>query len=136
MRSKKKNGRPIMLEGKKTKHLKTRVTEAEYAMLSDQWRSLSIKESDFLRLKLFKPESILGKVNSAGLIMRLDELGSEIGRSGNNINQLARHANFLNKRGMLNPETVSKFNELFSDYILIFRDMEKGIRTLLRLFKA
>ncbi|GAA4196227.1 hypothetical protein GCM10022289_01620 [Pedobacter jeongneungensis] len=66
----------------------------------------------------------------------LDGIGAEIGRSGNNINQLARHANLLNKRGMLSIEVVNKFNELFSTYISLFRAMEKSTRELLRLLKA
>ncbi|WP_316762038.1 plasmid mobilization protein [Pedobacter aquatilis] len=133
---KKKNGRPLMLDGKRTRHIKARVTEEEYTLACKQWKSLSMNESDFLRLKVLDPNSVRLKVNPAELILSLDMLGNEIGRSGNNINQLARHANFLNKRGMLNTEIVVKFNELFSDYISVFREMEKGTRAMLRLLKA
>lgn len=132
----KKNGRPLKLEGKRTRFIKTRVSEEEYARARDLWLSLGLKESDFVRLKLLKASSVSIKLNAAEALKTLDNIGSEIGRSGNNINQLARHANFLNKRGMLSVEVVTKFNELFSTYISLFRDMEKSTRELLRLLKA
>ncbi|MCX2584312.1 plasmid mobilization protein [Pedobacter sp. MR22-3] len=132
----KKNGRPLKLEGKRTRFIKTRVSEEEYARARDLWLSLGLKESDFVRLKLLKASSVSIKLNAAEALKTLDNIGSEIGRSGNNINQLARHANFLNKRGMLSVEVVTKFNELFSTYISMFRDMEKSTRELLRLLKA
>ncbi len=132
----KKNGRPLKREGKRTRFIKARVSEEEYARASDLWLSLGLKESDFLRLKLLKASSVSIKLNAAEALKTLDDIGAEIGRSGNNINQLARHANFLNKRGMLSVEVVTKFNELFSIYISLFRDMEKSTRELLRLLKA
>lgn len=132
----KKNGRPLKLEGKRTRFIKARVSEEEYARVSNLWLSLGLKESDFLRLKLLKASSVSIKLNAAEALKTLDDIGAEIGRSGNNINQLARHANFLNKRGMLTIEVVSKFNELFLTYISLFRDMEKSTRELLRLLKV
>ncbi|QPH38658.1 plasmid mobilization protein [Pedobacter endophyticus] len=136
MSVKQKNGRPLMVEGKKTKHIKARVTEDEYTMVTNEWESLSMKESDYLRLMVLKPGSLKVKVNAQEVIRLLDQLGAELGRSGNNINQLARHANFLNKRGMLNAEIVVKFNDLFSEYISLFREIEKETRALLRRLKS
>jgi len=132
----KKNGRPLKLEGKRTRFIKARVSEEEYVQARDLWLSLGMKESDFVRLKLLNDYSVSIKLNAAEALKTLDNIGSEIGRSGNNINQLARHANFLNKRGMLSVEVVTKFNELFSKYISLFRDMEKSTRELLRLLKG
>lgn len=131
-----KNGRPLKLEGKRTKHIKARLTENEYSLVTNEWKSLSMKESDYVRLMVLKPGSLKVKVNAHELLRLLDHLGGELGRSGNNINQLARHANFLNKRGMLNAETVVKFNDLFSEYITLFRQIEKETRALLRRLKS
>lgn len=131
----KKNGRPLKLEGKRTRFIKARVSEEEYALIRSLWISLGLKESDFLRVKLLHSASVSIKVNASEVLKRLDDIGAEIGRSGNNINQLARHANFLNKRGMLSNEVIEKFNGLFSNYISLFREMEKSTRALLRLLK-
>lgn len=132
----KKNGRPLKLEGKRTRFIKARVSEEEYAKVSVLWLSLGLKESDFVRLKLLKVSSVSIRINAAEALKTLDDIGSEIGRSGNNINQLARHANFLNKRGILSADVVVRFNSLFSEYISLFRKMEKSTRELLRLLKA
>ncbi|MGN8056071.1 plasmid mobilization protein [Pedobacter sp. 22163] len=134
--TKKNNGRPLMLEGKRTRYIRARVSEEEYTLIRDFWISLGIKESEFLRLKVLKPSSVSIRLNAAEALKRLDDIGSEIGRSGNNINQLARHADFMNKRGLLSGEVIAKFNELFSCYIFLFREMEKSTRKLLRLLKA
>jgi hypothetical protein len=134
--TKKKNGRPLMLEGKRTRYIRARVSEEEYTLIRDFWISLGINESEFLRLKVLKPSSVSIRLNAAEALKRLDDIGSEIGRSGNNINQLARHADFMNKRGLLSGEVIAKFNELFSCYIFLFREMEKSTRKLLRLLKA
>ncbi|KRT17749.1 hypothetical protein ASU31_00170 [Pedobacter ginsenosidimutans] len=136
MGTKQKNGRPLKLKGKRTKHIKARVTEDEYSLATNQWKSLSMKESDYVRLMVLKPHSISLKVNAHEVIRLLDHLGGELGHSGNNINQLARHANFFNKRGMLNAEIVVKFNDLFSEYISILREIEKQMRLLLRELKS
>lgn len=125
-----------MLEGKRTRYIRARVSEEEYTLIRDFWISLGIKESEFLRLKVLKPSSVSIRLNAAEALKRLDDIGSEIGRSGNNINQLARHADFMNKRGLLSGEVIAKFNELFSCYIFLFREMEKSTRKLLRLLKA
>lgn len=125
-----------MLEGKRTRYIRARVSEEEYTLIRDFWISLGINESEFLRLKVLKPSSVSIRLNAVEALKRLDDIGSEIGRSGNNINQLARHADFMNKRGLLSGEVMAKFNELFSCYIFLFREMEKSTRKLLRLLKA
>lgn len=132
----KKNGRPLKLDGKRTRFIKARLTDEEYISLRNLWLSLGLKESDFLRQKLLTPSSVSSKINAVEVLKQLNLIGAEIGRSGNNINQLARHANFLNKRGMLSSEIVVHFNRVFTDYISIFRGMERATRELLRLLKA
>lgn len=130
-----KNGRPKNLESKRTRFIKARLTEEEYTSLRNLWTALGLTESDFLRHKLLRPSSFSTMINTSEMLSLLNLLGAEIGRSGNNINQLARHANFLNKRGMLSPDIVLQFNTLFTAYISIFRDIEKSTRGLLRLLK-
>src|SRR3546814_14351503 len=71
-------------------------------------------------------------VNTVELLTALDTIGAELGRAGNNINQLARHANVLNRQGRLAPEVVTEFNRLFTDYIRTQRQLEKNFRQLLR----
>jgi len=66
----------------------------------------------------------------------LDTLGSELGRSGNNINQLARHINTLKLQGRLEPGELSRFPALIADYIKYQRQIEQEFRNLMRLIKG
>jgi hypothetical protein len=63
-------------------------------------------------------------------------MGAELGRAGNNINQLARHANTLNKRGMLDETVIMEFNLLFREYALIRNETEKSLRQIIRLIRG
>ncbi|WPV02996.1 plasmid mobilization relaxosome protein MobC [Mucilaginibacter sp. cycad4] len=56
-----------------------------------------------------------------------------MGRIGNNINQLARHANVLKLQGTLHPTVVKHFETLLDDYIKIQRQLEISLRKIIRL---
>ena len=71
-------------------------------------------------------------INSKELIRNLDAIGAEMGRVGNNINQLAKHANILKLQGALNPLVAEKFNQLFEDYIQVQQMLEAALRKIIR----
>jgi hypothetical protein len=71
-------------------------------------------------------------INSKELIKFLDTTGAEMGRIGNNINQLAKHANTLRLKGVLHPEIINHFNKLFEDYILVQQNFEAALRKIIR----
>ena len=75
-------------------------------------------------------------INTKELMKVLDATGAELGRAGNNINQLARHANVLVKQGMLNQDIVCEFNILLGNYITVQQELEKNLRHLIRLMKG
>jgi uncharacterized coiled-coil DUF342 family protein len=71
-------------------------------------------------------------INSKELLKKLDWVGAELGRIGNNINQLAKHANTLKLQGQLSPLVIKKFNELFEEYILVQQSLEAALRSIIR----
>lgn len=71
-------------------------------------------------------------VNSKELIRYLDTAGAEMGRIGNNINQLAKHANTLQLQERLNPVIVNQFNRLFEEYIQVQKEFEVSLRKIIR----
>jgi hypothetical protein len=71
-------------------------------------------------------------INSKELIRYLDSVGAELNRIGNNINQLARHANVLKLQGGVSPSVIAQFNMLFEDYILAQRSVETALRKIVR----
>ncbi len=49
-------------------------------------------------------------------IQELHQIGTSLSRAGNNINQLAKHANGLNKIGCLNESIIDRLNIVLGDY--------------------
>ncbi|WP_428330358.1 plasmid mobilization protein [Mucilaginibacter sp.] len=130
-----KPGRPEKLTGKRTKIIKAKLTEDEFNQLLIIEKTLGINRMELIRTRvLHQSQKVL--VNSSTLLKQLDQLGGEMGRSGNNINQLARHANVLHNHGLLTESVVIEFNKLFQDYIRIRGDTEKTLGQIIRLIKG
>jgi hypothetical protein len=125
-------GRPVLLEGKRSKKIDARFTEDEYKVVLALEKELSIKKSDLIRRALLSnaPKVL---VNAKEMLRLLDAIGLELARSGNNLNQLARYANILNKRSMLSPVVVERFNYLFETYLSQQKDLDSSLRKVLRL---
>lgn len=126
--------RKVDADQTKTARFELRLTPDERDSFIALEKKLGINRSDIVRIRVLRETVPL--VADAGKILELlDSTGSEMGRAGNNINQLARHANVLNKRAMLGPLVISEFNDLFSQYILLQRKLDREIRQLLRLMR-
>jgi Bacterial mobilisation protein (MobC) len=60
-------------------------------------------------------------------------VGVDMGRCGNNINQLAKYANILKKRGMLSPVVIERFNVLFEQYLKNQQALDVSLRKVFRM---
>jgi len=130
-----KRGRPEKLTGKRTKIIKAKLTEDEFNKVLEIEKVLGINRMELIRTRvLHHSDKIL--ITGISLLKELDVLGAEMGRSGNNINQLARHANVLNNRGLLTETVLIEFNSLFRDYVRIRNDTEKALRQIIRLIRG
>lgn len=119
----------------KTRRFELRLSEVELQQFLELERFLGISRSDIVRIRVLKnSQGIL--INTKELMKVLDSTGAELGRAGNNINQLARHANGLAKQRMLNHEIISEFNILLTSYISVQQELEKIMRQLIRLMKG
>ena len=124
-----------MTSGKRTKIIKARLTEDEFKQVLIIEKALGLTRMELIRKRvLYNSSKVL--VNAVELLKQLDAVGAEMGRAGNNINQLARHANILNNQGLLTESVVREFNELFRSYIAKQQEMEKTIREIIRLMKT
>jgi cation transport regulator ChaC len=119
----------------RTKRFEMRLTEEEEKQLVNLEKQLGLTRSEIIRKCVLEKSGTL-IINSQNLLITLDTIGVELGRSGNNVNQLARHANVLNKRGLLNESVVKEFNKLFSEYTRIRNDTEKSLRQIIRLIRG
>src|SRR5258708_38289022 len=109
-------GRPQKLAGKRNKKIDARFTAEEYRVICELELTLGLTKTELVRQRLLSNAGLL-VVNAKELIVLLDQVGAEMGRCGNNINQLAKYANILKKRGMLSPVVIERFNVLFEQYL-------------------
>ncbi|MFS2185620.1 plasmid mobilization relaxosome protein MobC [Mucilaginibacter sp. Mucisp84] len=116
---------------KRIKKIDARFTEEEYKLVLEMENTLGIRKTDLVRNGLLKNGNAV-IINAKELIGQLDSAGAELGRSGNNINQLARHANRLAKKGLLSPVVVERFNSLLEQYLVNQKDLETALRKIVR----
>ena len=124
-------GRPQLLEGKRNKRIIARFTELEYREVTELEIELGVSKTDLIRMRILS-DAKKKVVNSRELIKYLDGAGAEMGRIGNNINQLAKHANTLKLKGVLNPAIITQFNALFEEYIQVQQRFEISLRKIIR----
>ena len=124
-----------MLAGKRLKKIDTRFTEDEYQIVCEMEKTLGLTKTELVRQRLLSNAGVL-VVNAKELIALLDQVGTEMGRCGNNINQLAKYANILKKRGMLAPVVIERFNVLFEQYLKNQQALEASLRKVFRMTGA
>jgi len=123
-----------MYEGKKDHAIKARLSAKELEQLVAIEQRSGMNRTELIRRALFS-----GTAAAPGLAevrRKLDEIGTELGRAGNNINQLARHANTLRLRGQLSEPVIVEFIVTFREYARIRRDTEQALRALIRLLRG
>lgn len=119
-----------MKDGKRTRKIDVRFTEEEFALVLKMEKTLGLKRTDLIRTRVLQSSQVI--VNARELIVQLDQLGAELGRIGNNINQLARYANILNKRALLSVQIIARYNKLLEEYIRIQQQLEITLRKIIR----
>ena len=123
-----------MGDGKRSFKIDVRFTEAEYRQVEQLEKQLGLKKTEMVRRKLLHDSKGLA-VNAGELMNRLDAMSLELSRSGNNINQLARYANRLQKRGLLSPSVIDEYIRLLrrheSDQMELALLFRKLIRSLI-----
>jgi hypothetical protein len=124
-----------MLAGKRNKKIDARFTEDEYAIICKLEKTLGLTKTELVRQRLLSNAGLL-VVNAKELIVLLDQVGAEMGRCGSNINQLAKYANILKKRGMLSPVVIERFNVLFEQYLKNQQALDASLRKVFRMTGA
>jgi len=125
-------GRPVLLEGKRSKKIDARFTEDEYKLVLALEKELGISKTDLVRRGVLNNAPAV-LVNAKEMLRLMDSIGLELARSGNNLNQLARYANILNKRSMLSPVVVERFNHLFETHLQQQKELAIALRKTLKL---
>ncbi|MBS1527595.1 MAG: plasmid mobilization relaxosome protein MobC [Bacteroidetes bacterium] len=127
----KAKGRPPLENGKRDKRIDTRFTQAEIEQIEAMEQTLGVCRTDLIRQRLLGNRKA-HVVNASALLLELDKIGAELARAGNNINQLARHANTIRLRGDLPSSLVTAFNGLMEDYVGKQAALEVSLRKIIR----
>jgi Bacterial mobilisation protein (MobC) len=128
---KKLSGRPQLKVGKRSKKIDARFTEDEYKQIVALEVELGISKTEVVRMCVLNDAGKI-VINSKELLKQLDSIGAEMGRVGNNINQLAKHANTMKLQGALTPPVAIKFNDLLEAYIRVQQSLETALRKIIR----
>lgn len=128
-------GRPPLVSGKRIKKIDVRFTQEEFDFVIAMEKASGMKKADLIRKKLLlEGERML--VDSKAVLNGMDEIGVELAKAGNNVNQLARYANILNKDGLLSAVVVDRFLLELQKYNKIKMDLERLMRKLIRLISS
>ena len=130
----KKGGRPPLKEGKRTFKIDVRFNETEHQSVVELQKTLGISKTQLIRMRLLENNNAV-VLNARQAMEGLDKVGAELGRSGNNINQLAKHANQLRKRNLVTPDILEHFNILFEEHLAIRKELETALRVMIRLLR-
>ena len=127
--SRNKGGRPIKHEGQKIKQAHLRLTEDQHSILSKLEKETGINRTDLFVKRVLENQSF---VITTDVICALSEIGGELGRVGNNINQLAKHANSVSKNNALSPAIFEEHNRLLGKYLKLQDEIHKVFRQMYR----
>ena len=127
----KRKGRPPKKEGKRTFKIDVRFTEEEYKLILAMELALGTSRTKLIRSRLLHNGTKV-VINAKDVIRELNEIGAELGRSGNNLNQLAHYANILNQKNILSPVVVERFNLLLESYLKSRTELDSSLRKIIR----
>lgn len=131
MKNRKANRKSLSNE-QRNRRFELRLSEAERAQFFELEKALGLSRADIVRIRVLQHSKKM-LVNTTEIMKLLDGIGTEIGRSGNNINQLAKHANSLQQQGMLHSAIMRDLAPLLTEYIRLQRKLEQSVRRLIRL---
>ena len=128
----KRKGRPLKTAGKRTFKIDVRFTEEEYKLISEMERTLGISKTQLVRSRLLENGGRL-IINAKAIIAELNQIGIELGHSGNNLNQLAHYANVLKLKNILSPVVVARFHLLLEGHLKSRTELDTSLRKLIRI---
>lgn len=128
----KRKGRLPLTEGKRTFKIDVRFTEEEYKLITEMEQALGLSKTQLVRSKLLH-NGTGTVINAKKLIGALIALGNELGRSGNNINQLAHYANALKLKEILSPVVAERLELMMEDHLRSRTELNTTLRKLIRM---
>ncbi len=130
-KTRKKSGRPAKVN-RRERRIFIRLSHEELERLLFLENETGSNRSSLFRTMVLNNSNKVF-LNARELLKMLNVISGEIGRIGNNINQLARYSNIVSKSSNVSAGVVTNFNELMMEYLLIEQDLHKAFRDIYRL---
>jgi hypothetical protein len=108
------------------------VTAEERLIIEDQKRALGLTWSGLARKCILK-ETELKLLSSRNILDMLDSVGQDLGRSSQDIQQLAAWITSQTREGHLAAQAADKYNRLMQEYIRSQKSLEAAIRQIVRM---
>ncbi|MGV8135975.1 MAG: plasmid mobilization relaxosome protein MobC [Mangrovibacterium sp.] len=125
-----KGGRPKLEDDKKkSAAFLVKCRQSEHSMIKSTAKGYGLTVTEYVLRKSFGEKLTFNHVE---LLKELHQLNLELARAGNNINQLAKYANTLNKVGKLRPEIADKLHAVLSSYLQKQDEVRITFRKLIR----
>ncbi|WP_139222303.1 plasmid mobilization protein [Pedobacter suwonensis] len=131
-RKNKQVGRPFLKDGKRNKRLSVRFSEEEFIFILSLEKLLGLKRTDIIRKRVLEVNVAL-IFDGRSVLASIDQIGLELSRTGNNINQLAKYANILNKQRVLSPVIFTRYSKELDKHSLLLKNLNLEIKKILKL---
>ncbi|MGV8135036.1 MAG: plasmid mobilization relaxosome protein MobC [Mangrovibacterium sp.] len=119
-------GRP---EENKTAEIKIRCLLQEKEEIIRRAKTYGLTVTDYVLKKCLDKKIVFNHIE---IVQEIHQLNLEMARAGNNINQLAKYANTLQKVKRLKPEIANRLNTFMTDYLQKQDEIRKVFRKLTR----
>jgi len=126
----KKGGRPKVSDRKrKSSYVRFRCSEEEKKQIISLSKTYGVSMTDYIMRKALDMKLV---TNHLQMMNEIHALGTELARSGNNINQLAKHVNALNKAGRLDQMFLPQLADLLEKHHRKQDEIRTAIRKITR----
>ncbi len=113
------------------KQLQLYVTQQEYDLLMKEYHISDLPSvSAYLRKKVIGNGIIIP--DATDIKDKLDQIGYQYERIGNNINQVARKVNLYHKNGSFPVSELEHYNQLMLQHLKVTVELSRSFRVFLR----
>jgi hypothetical protein len=113
------------------KRLWIRLTPAEHGEVRERAKEMGVSVSYYIRTRIFRAKEA-SVINAKEYLDAYREGVRELKKIGNNINQLARYANYINNSGQIQPAVIEELNSLLKEFVLCQRETADLDRKILK----
>lgn len=127
---KNKGGRPKLSNSeKRIAEIHIACNKGDKTRIKELAKSYGLTMTEYILRKCFD-ENV--SFNHVEFLKEIHDLGTELSRQGNNINQLAKYTNTLTIEKKLTPEIATRLEEVLLEHIKKQEEVRIAFRTLIR----